>query len=230
MSTNTNVDFERCWMRNVDAKIADKYKYRMRNVDTNITDKYKCRVRLVSISLGCINSCPFLITVIRVHIILTSTIDAPFYFVHLVWLTSCVSIMSATPVISFSTSNKGKSILICEGFIYQLNRTRKKAKYWRCKDRMCSAYIHTDQNNQYIGKSGDHGSHLPIPESIEVTVFKAKVKERIARETVAIRKIYDNELASAALSEAALALISLPSEASKHSYLSISPMFVLFIL
>jgi hypothetical protein len=136
--------------------------------------------------------------------------------------------MSATPVISFSTSNKRKSMLICDGFIYQLNRTRPKIKYWRCKDRLCSAYIHTDQNDQYIGQSGDHSFHLPIPEFIEVTAFKKKVKERVVKEKAAIGKIYDSELTSAGLSEAALALVPLPDEASEYSYLSISPMFFIF--
>ena len=138
--------------------------------------------------------------------------------------------MSATPVINFSTSNKRKSILICDGFIYQLNKTRSTTKYWRCKDRLCSAYIHTDQNDKYMGKSGGHDSHLPIPESIEVTVFKEKVKERVVKETLAIGKIYDAELASATLSEAALALVPMPDEASKYAYLSIALMFVLFVL
>ena len=81
-----------------------------------------------------------------------------------------------------------------------------------------------------MGKSGDHDSHLPIPESIEVTVFKEKVKERVVKETLAIGKIYDAELASATLSEAALALVPMPDEASKYAYLSIALMFVLFVL
>ena len=122
--------------------------------------------------------------------------------------------MSSTPVISFSTSNKRSPVLICDGFIYQLNRTRPKTKYWRCKDRACSAYIHTDHNNLFVGKSGDHDSHLPVPEGIEVATFKEKVKERVLKETTAIGKIYDTELASAGLSEAALALVSSAQESS----------------
>ena len=105
-------------------------------------------------------------------------------------------------------------ILICDGFIYQLNKSKPKIKYWRCKDRMCSAYMHTDQNDQYLGKSGDHYSHLPMPETIELSIFKEKVKKRVVKETSAIGKIYGNELASAALSDAALALVPLPIDAS----------------
>jgi hypothetical protein len=138
--------------------------------------------------------------------------------------------MSTIPVLNFSISNKRKPILICDGFIYQLNKNRPKIKYWRCKDRMCSAYIHTDGNDQYIGKSGAHDSHLPTPESIEVTVFKEKVKDLITKQTTAIGKIYDDQLASAALSEPALAMVPLPGDASQYSYLSISPMYILFIL
>jgi hypothetical protein len=136
--------------------------------------------------------------------------------------------MSSTPVLSFSTSNKRNPILICDGFIYLLNRTRPKVKYWRCKDRICSAYIHTDHNNQYKGKSGDHNSHLPIPEGIEVAIFKHKVKERVVKETIPIGKIYDAELASAGLSEAALSMVCSAGEASMYLYLTISFLSVVF--
>ena len=122
--------------------------------------------------------------------------------------------MSTVPSLSFSTSNKRKPILICDGFIFQLNRTRPKLKYWRCKDRNCSAYIHTNHNNQYVGKSGDHNFHLPVPEQVEVATFKEKVKERVVKETTAIGKIYDKEMASLNLSDGALSLIPLAGEAS----------------
>ena len=134
--------------------------------------------------------------------------------------------MSNIPVISFSTSNKGNPILISDGYIYQLNKIRPKIKYWRCKNRMCSAYIHTDQNHQYMGKSGGHDSHLPIPETIEVSVFKEKVKDRVQKETTAIGKIYDNELLSAGLSEAALVMVPLLNEASTYSLLCIIRIYI----
>ncbi|CAF1571398.1 unnamed protein product [Adineta steineri] len=121
--------------------------------------------------------------------------------------------MSTAPSLSFSISNKRKQILICDGFIFQLNRTRPRLKYWRCKDRTCSAYIHTDHKNQYVGKSGDHNLHLPVPEQVEVALFKEKVKERVLKETTAIGKIYDKEMASLTLSDGALNLIPLPEEA-----------------
>ncbi|CAF1470483.1 unnamed protein product [Adineta ricciae] len=121
--------------------------------------------------------------------------------------------MSTTSILTFSISNKGKPILICDGYIYQLNRTRPKVKYWGCKNRMCSAYMHTDHHNQFIGKSGNHDSHLPVPESIEVVTFKEKVKNRVVNEMTAIGKIYDNELAAGNLSEAALGLAPLGNEA-----------------
>jgi len=67
--------------------------------------------------------------------------------------------------------------------------------------------------------------HLPTPENIEVSVFKENAKKRIFKETVAIGKIYDHELALTGVSEAALYLVSLPEEASKYSYLSIPLIF-----
>lgn len=122
--------------------------------------------------------------------------------------------MSAAPNLIFSTSNKRKPILICDGFIFQLNRTGSKLKYWRCKDRTCSAYIHTNHNDQYVGKSGEHVSHLPVPEQIEITMFKDKVKERVIKETTPIGKIYENEMASVGMSDGALGLIPIADDAS----------------
>ena len=79
-------------------------------------------------------------------------------------------------------------------------------------------------------KPGDHDPHLAVPKIVEATVFKENVKKRIVKENTAIRKIYDNELASNDLSGAALALIPLPDEVSKYPYLFISHMFVLFVI
>jgi hypothetical protein len=50
-----------------------------------------------------------------------------------------------------------------------------------------------------------------------VATFKEKVKERVLKETTAIGKIYDTELASAGLSEAALSLVN-SAESSMRSY------------
>ncbi|CAM4989644.1 unnamed protein product, partial [Rotaria socialis] len=63
------------------------------------------------------------------------------------------------------------------------------------------------------GKSGDHNVHLPVPEQVEVAMFKEKVKERVVKETTAIGKIYDKEMASLNLSDGALGLIPLADEA-----------------
>lgn len=123
----------------------------------------------------------------------------------------------STPALTFSTSNKRKEILICDGFVYHLNRTRQQTKYWRCKVRTCSTYIRTDQNNQYLEKSGDHNGHLPNPENIELTSFRHKLKERVVNETTAIGKIYESELASACLTEGALVMASSVDEASMNS-------------
>lgn len=129
-------------------------------------------------------------------------------------------IMPSTPALTFSTSNKHNQILICDGFVYHLNRTRPKMKYWRCKVRTCSAYIHTDHNDQYLGKSGEHDGHLPNPENIEIASFRHKLKERVINETTAIGKIYETELAAAGLSEAALVMTPSADEASMKSFLS----------
>lgn len=74
-------------------------------------------------------------------------------------------------------------------------------KYWRCEERTCSAYVHTDGNVNYKAHTGTHNGHLSSRERIELLEFKRKVKE-----TTSIARIYDQELAAAKLSQIALAL------------------------
>jgi hypothetical protein len=117
--------------------------------------------------------------------------------------------------LSFSVTTKGKRTLLYDGYIYTLNRDRGKVKYWRCEDRTCSAFIHTDGNDCYKTHSGSHNGHLASPERVELLEFKRKVKERVINETTAIARIYDQELAAANLSPIALALAPAAKDSRK---------------
>ena len=117
--------------------------------------------------------------------------------------------------LSFSVTTKGKRVLLYEGYIYTLNRDRGKVKYWRCEDRTCSAFVHTDENDCYKTHSGSHDRHLPSPERVELLEFKRKVKDRVIKETTAIARIYDQELAAANLSQIALALAPAAKDSRK---------------
>ncbi|CAF1482271.1 unnamed protein product [Rotaria sordida] len=122
--------------------------------------------------------------------------------------------MSNTPIITFSQSNKGKRVVICEGFVYQLNKSCPKVKYWRCENRLCSAVLHTDANDQFKARKGDHSSHLSSPEHIEILNFKANVKGRVTTEATPIARIFDEELAKAQLSQTALCIVPSAQDAS----------------
>ncbi|CAF3852425.1 unnamed protein product [Rotaria sp. Silwood1] len=118
--------------------------------------------------------------------------------------------------IYFITSNKGKPLLVYDGYLYKLNKATEKVKYWTCQERTCSASVHTDSDDQFIKSKGNHGSHLPSPEEIEWRMFKSVVKKRIKEESIAIGLIYDQELARANFSQAGLA-VSLSSQEAKSS-------------
>ncbi|CAF2529189.1 unnamed protein product [Rotaria sp. Silwood2] len=115
--------------------------------------------------------------------------------------------MSNTPTITFSESNKGKRVLICDGFAYHLNKSCAKVKYRRCENRLCAAIIHTDINDQFKLRKGDHSSHLSSPEHIELLKFKSNIKQRIIAEATTVSRIYDEELAKAQLSQTALSIV-----------------------
>ncbi|CAF2645167.1 unnamed protein product [Rotaria sp. Silwood2] len=91
------------------------------------------------------------------------------------------------PKITFSESNKGKRILICNGFMYQ--------------------------GEVLAVRKGDHSSHLSSPEHIELLKFKSNVKQRIIAEATPISRIYDEELAKAQLSQTALSIVSSAQDA-----------------
>ena len=81
-----------------------------------------------------------------------------------------------------------------------------KVKYWRCGDRSCGAFVHTDGNDNYKAHFGIHDGHLLFPEQIQLLKFKKQVKERVIKEKTPIADIYEQELANANLSQISLAL------------------------
>ncbi|CAF3714124.1 unnamed protein product [Rotaria socialis] len=102
--------------------------------------------------------------------------------------------MSNTPTITFSQSNKGKRVLVCDGYVYHLKKSCSKVKYWRYENRLCAAVIHTDINDRF------------------------KVRE--VTEVTPIGCIYDEEVAKAQLSQTALNIVASAQDASKYLCLS----------
>ncbi|CAM4946602.1 unnamed protein product [Rotaria socialis] len=110
-------------------------------------------------------------------------------------------------------SNKGKRVLVCDGYVYHLNKSCSKVKYWRCENRLCAAVIHTDINDQFKVRKGDHSSHLSSPEHIEILSLKSNIKQRVVTEATPIGRIYDEEVAKAQLSQTALSIVASAQDA-----------------
>ncbi|CAF3061558.1 unnamed protein product [Rotaria sp. Silwood2] len=117
-----------------------------------------------------------------------------------------------TSRLKFLTTSKGKPLPVCDGYMYTLNNDQRHMKYWRCKDRSCSANIYTDKNDKFKARKGKH-DHLPSPEHVELLELNHKVKSRITKESAPIALIYDQELAAAQFSLPALALAPSAKEA-----------------
>ncbi|CAF1349619.1 unnamed protein product [Rotaria sordida] len=115
--------------------------------------------------------------------------------------------MTDSTSISFTTSNRGKPLLIYSGYIFRLKKSTVKVKYWTCHSDGCVANVHTDKNDRFIKSNGQH-HHIPEPEQIELRNLKRKAKERVKTETSSISKIYEEELARSNLSSTALTLAS----------------------
>ncbi|CAF2108802.1 unnamed protein product [Rotaria magnacalcarata] len=124
--------------------------------------------------------------------------------------------MSNTPTKTFSQCNKCKRVLVCDGYVYHLNKLCSKVKYWRCGNRLCAAVIHTDINDQFKVRKGDHSNHLSSPAYIEILSFKSNIKQCVVTEATPIGRIYDEELVKAQLSQTALSVVASTQDASKY--------------
>ncbi len=129
---------------------------------------------------------------------------------------------SKKPFYIFITSNKGKPLLVINDYIYQHSKITTNITYWVCKINDCNARAHTKTStNQLIKQTGEDHCHLPSPEEVEIRSFMHVVKQRVKTETIPIGQIFEEELARAKLSKAALAQVSTANKARKYLNLSI---------
>jgi hypothetical protein len=124
--------------------------------------------------------------------------------------------MADSTPLSFTTSNRGKRMLVYSGYVYRLQKSTIKVKYWVCQTNSCAAHVHTNTTDHFIKANGQH-RHLPAPERIELRDLKNKVKERVQGETCSIPTIYEEELGRSKLSPVALTPAPVTVEASKLS-------------
>lgn len=117
--------------------------------------------------------------------------------------------------IEFISSNKGKPLLVLDMYVYQLNKSTTKKKYWKCEVKYCPATVHTNINDQFVRKGDQEHTHLSSPEHVQIRQLKGRVKDRVTHENIPIGKIYDDELARSQLSQSALAVAPTAEEASK---------------
>ncbi|CAF1322545.1 unnamed protein product [Rotaria magnacalcarata] len=119
---------------------------------------------------------------------------------------------SVKPIITKTESNKGKIMLIVDGYGFQFKsfNRKKTVKFWRCTNRNCNVILHTNVDDDFIQFSTtaiDH-SHLPRPADYEVRDLKKTMRKRAATELVSVREIAEQEMRNALLTGEALATLS----------------------
>ncbi|CAF1482963.1 unnamed protein product [Rotaria sordida] len=127
--------------------------------------------------------------------------------------------------VSFIQSQKGKSMLVLNNYIFKLNKTTTSTKYWICTFEECLVKVHTNTNDKLIKMVGEH-CHLQESEKIDIHAFREKVKQRVIDETIPIPRIYDEECAKTTLSTAVIAVLSSEREinsAFNKAYRAVTP-------
>ncbi|CAF4513618.1 unnamed protein product, partial [Rotaria sp. Silwood2] len=112
------------------------------------------------------------------------------------------------PTITKPPSNKGKLMLIVNGYSFQLKNfnRNKTVKFWRCTNKSCNVIMHTNLDDEFIQFSAtisDH-CHLPDPADYEVRDLKRSMKKRAATELVSVKQIAEQEMRKALLTGEAL--------------------------
>ncbi|UJR19377.1 hypothetical protein I4U23_022506 [Adineta vaga] len=121
---------------------------------------------------------------------------------------------TTNPPYSYINSNKGKSLLVIDDYLYQQSgKPTVKTTYWACQFKHCPAVAHTNTNTGVATKQKNDHCHPPIPEQIEVRQLMNTVKIRVTGETTSIGQIYDQEMAKASLWKVALVTAPTANEA-----------------
>ena len=123
--------------------------------------------------------------------------------------------MTIPQTISWLASNKGNSLLVVDVLVFQSNKISAKVTYGKCELEECAVIAHIDSNDQLVKQKGEH-THLPSPECIEIWLLKKYTKDRVKLEAIPTTQIYEEELADAYLSVAALATAPFGNEACKY--------------
>ncbi|CAF1493613.1 unnamed protein product [Rotaria sp. Silwood1] len=117
--------------------------------------------------------------------------------------------------INFSKTQKGRDLLMMNGYSYTLNKETKVQHYWRCETRLCSATLITTRNLitdiHSISSVGEiHHLHAPSIAKQEIGVFRAQVKRRVREELTPVALLIEQEMRKVNLSSEAQQLLTHP--------------------
>ncbi|CAM4818298.1 unnamed protein product [Rotaria magnacalcarata] len=132
-----------------------------------------------------------------------------------IFLTKSLESTKNVGSINFSKTQKGRDLLMMNGYSYTLNKEAKVQYYWRCETRFCSATLITTRNistgGHSISTEGEiHHLHAPSIAKQEIRVFRAQVKRRVREELTPVALLIEQEMRKINLSSEAQQLLTHP--------------------
>jgi len=114
-------------------------------------------------------------------------------------------------IIRKTRSNKRKSMLVINGYNFQLKNFNKNKinKFCRCAKRNSDVLLHMTLNDtllRYSGKVTDH-SHLPNPAELEIRNLRETMPQKAENELLALQEVAEQEVQKALLTAEALAVL-----------------------
>ncbi|CAF1486571.1 unnamed protein product, partial [Rotaria sordida] len=94
-----------------------------------------------------------------------------------------------------STTQRNKSLLLCKGFSYTIDKTTNDKIYWKCefaRTLECKDRIHTDPINTIILHQNNNHNHLENAVSNEFQLFEEKIPDGAVNYNESTQTIIDN--------------------------------------
>ena len=93
------------------------------------------------------------------------------------------------------TTQRNKSLLLCKGFCYTIDKITGDKIYWQCefvRTLKCKGRIHTNSINTMILHENNNHSHLGNAVSSEIRLFEEKIRDRAVNYNESTETVVDN--------------------------------------
>ena len=96
---------------------------------------------------------------------------------------------------TLSKTQRNKTLLVCNGFSYTIDKTNNDKTYWKCeyaRTIKCKGRVHTNNINTIMLHENNNHNHSGNALSSEIRLFEEKVRDRAANYNETTQTVINN--------------------------------------